>query len=126
MEGYQQGGGEDGGKVQGIRSINGRYKIDRGRVRIVCRKWRSQRTYCMTHGHELRWGNAGGWCRAEGDKGRKKKWDNCNSINNKIYFNKRNTFPLRLYRSLFQTIDDLACSRGKCTLLRLNIELYKI
>ena len=30
MEGYQQGGGggEMGGKVQGIRSINGRYKID--------------------------------------------------------------------------------------------------
>ena len=25
----------DGGKVQGIRSINGRYKIDRGRLRIV-------------------------------------------------------------------------------------------
>ena len=24
-----------GGKVQGIRSINGRYKIDRGRLRIV-------------------------------------------------------------------------------------------
>ena len=38
MEGYQQGGGEAGrmrGKVQGIRSINGRYKIDKGRVRIV-------------------------------------------------------------------------------------------
>ena len=37
MEGYQQGGG--GGrmreKVQGIRSINARYKIDRGRLRIV-------------------------------------------------------------------------------------------
>ena len=29
------GRGENGGKVQGIRSINGRYKIDRGRVRIV-------------------------------------------------------------------------------------------
>ena len=31
------GGGEGrtGEKVQGIRSINGRYKIDRGRVRIV-------------------------------------------------------------------------------------------
>ena len=27
--------GDNGGKVQGIRSINGRYKIDRGRVRIV-------------------------------------------------------------------------------------------
>ena len=34
MEGYQWGGGE-GEKVQGIRSINGRYKIDRGRVRII-------------------------------------------------------------------------------------------
>ena len=37
MEGYQQGWGGDrmGEKVQGIRSINGRYKIDRGRLRIV-------------------------------------------------------------------------------------------
>ena len=28
-------GGRKGEKVQGIRSINGRYKIDRGRLRIV-------------------------------------------------------------------------------------------
>ena len=37
MEGYQRGGGGErmGGKVQGIRSINGRYKIDRGRLRVV-------------------------------------------------------------------------------------------
>ena len=37
MEGYhqEQVGGEKREKVQGIRSINGRYKIDRGRVRIV-------------------------------------------------------------------------------------------
>ena len=39
MESYQLGGGGEGGgmreKVQGIRSISGRYKIDRGRVRIV-------------------------------------------------------------------------------------------
>ena len=37
MEGYQQGGkrGEWGEKIQGIRNINGRYKIDRGRLRIV-------------------------------------------------------------------------------------------
>ena len=37
MEGYQWGGrGERlGGKVQEIRSINGSYKIDRGRLRIV-------------------------------------------------------------------------------------------
>ena len=37
MEGYQWGGGTGrvGEKVQGIRSINGRYKKDRGRLRIV-------------------------------------------------------------------------------------------
>ena len=37
MEGYQQGSGRgrEGGKVQRISSINGRYKIDRVRVRIV-------------------------------------------------------------------------------------------
>ena len=39
MEGYQWGGRgrveEWGGKVQGIRSIIGRYKTDRGRLRIV-------------------------------------------------------------------------------------------
>ena len=37
LEGYLWGGGgrRTGEKVQGIRSINGRYKIDRGRLRIV-------------------------------------------------------------------------------------------
>ena len=31
----REGGGRVGEKVQGIRSINGRYKIDRGRLGIV-------------------------------------------------------------------------------------------
>ena len=35
MEGYQRGVGRMGEKVQGITSINGRYKIDKGRLRIV-------------------------------------------------------------------------------------------
>ena len=37
MEGYQRWGGGRGlgEKVQGIRSIIGRYKIERGRLRIV-------------------------------------------------------------------------------------------
>ena len=37
MEGYQWGerGERMGEKVQGIRSINGRYKIDWGRLRIM-------------------------------------------------------------------------------------------
>ena len=41
---------------------------------------------CMTNGHELRWGNVGGrGCAGRrGVKGR--KWDNYNSIINKIYF----------------------------------------
>ena len=44
--GYQQRGGREGmgGKVQGISSINGRYKIDKGMLRIVW-ELRSQRTY---------------------------------------------------------------------------------
>ena len=36
MEGFQRGGGRKKGvKVQGIRSINGRHKIDRRKLRIV-------------------------------------------------------------------------------------------
>ena len=37
MEGYQQGegGGRMRKKIQGIRSIIGRYKIDRERLRII-------------------------------------------------------------------------------------------
>ena len=37
MEGYQLGEGREriGEKVQGLRSIIGRYKTDRGRLRIV-------------------------------------------------------------------------------------------
>ena len=44
----------------------------------------------MTHGYELRWGNAGGGgvCRVEGNKRGGGEWDNCNSIINKIYFKK--------------------------------------
>ena len=40
LEGYQLGGGEGEGKVQRINSINNRWKIDRGRVRIV---WEMQK-----------------------------------------------------------------------------------
>ena len=44
----------------------------------------------MTHGHELKLGNDGerGGTGHIGMK-RGKKWDNCNSIINKIYFLKR-------------------------------------
>ena len=49
-----------GGKVQRIRSVNGRYKIDRGEVKNSMRNGEAKELICMTHGHELRWGNAGG------------------------------------------------------------------
>ena len=39
----------------------------------------------------------GGGCRAEGNKG-EKKWDNCNSIINKIYFLKANNLVKKYFR----------------------------
>ena len=40
---------------------------------------------CMTHGHELWWGNVvGGWHTGRREINGSKKWDNCNSIINKI------------------------------------------
>ena len=55
MEGYQWGGGQGkmGEKVQGIRSVHGRHKIDRG-------NGEAKELICTTHGHELRWANPGG------------------------------------------------------------------
>ena len=50
MKGYQWGSGRgrEREKVERIRSINGRWKIDRGRVRIEAKE-----LTCMTNGHEL-------------------------------------------------------------------------
>ena len=47
MEGYQWGGGGGrmGKKVQGIRSINGRYKIDRRKLKIVWEVEKSKKLY---------------------------------------------------------------------------------
>ena len=55
MEDYPWGGrgGEWGKRVQGIRSIIGRYKIDRGRLRIVMESQKPKNLICITHGHEL-------------------------------------------------------------------------
>ena len=90
MDGYQQGGGgvRMGEKVQGIRSINGRYKI--GKVKTSIGNGKAKELTCMTLGHELSGVGmlVGGGCRVEASKGEKR--DNCNSIINKIYFLKRN------------------------------------
>ena len=44
-----------GEKVQGIRSINGRYKID-GEVKNSTGNGEAKELTCTTHGHALRWG----------------------------------------------------------------------
>ena len=52
-------------KVQGIRIIIGRHKIDRGRLRILSiGNGEAKELICTTHGHELGWGDVGVW-RAE-------------------------------------------------------------
>ena len=51
--------GRRGEKVQGIRSINGRYKRQ-GEVKNSMGKGEAKELMCMTHGHELKRGNDGG------------------------------------------------------------------
>ena len=55
MVGYQrgEGRGQMGEKVQGIRSIIDRYKID-GEVRNSIGNGEAKELMCTTHGHELR------------------------------------------------------------------------
>ena len=55
MESYQQGSGrgKEGGKVQQISSINGRYKIDRGKGKNSIGNVEAKELISMTHGHEL-------------------------------------------------------------------------
>ena len=62
MEGYQQGSGRgrEGGKVQRISSINGKWKIDGGKVKDSIGNVEAKELICMTPGHELWLGNDGG------------------------------------------------------------------
>ena len=66
---------------------------------------------CTTHGHELRWGNAGGRGAQGGGgiKGRK-KWGNCNSIIIKYIFLKtRSTVFYQLKFTLQLCCPDVQC-----------------
>ena len=60
MEGYQWGGGgaRMGKKIQGIRSIIGRYKRD-GEVKNSMGNGEAKELICMTYGHELKGANVG-------------------------------------------------------------------
>ena len=65
-EDYQWGDerGRRGEKAQGIKSIIGRHKIDRERLRIVLEIDKPKNLICTTHGHELSRGRGGGQRRA--------------------------------------------------------------
>ena len=73
MEGYQCGrrrGSEK--KVQRISTINGRQKYRQGEVKNSIGNVEAKDLICMTHGHDVRWGNDGGGCAGcRGIKGRK-------------------------------------------------------
>ena len=76
VKGYQWGGGEKkiGEKIQGIRSIIGRYKIDRGELKSNVGNGEAKELICTTHGHELSRGKCymeEGY-RAKEEKGEKK------------------------------------------------------
>ena len=57
----------------------------KGKVKTSIGNVEAEVLICMTHGHELHGGNEGGreWAGWRGIK--EGKWDNCNSIINKIY-----------------------------------------
>ena len=67
-------GGRMGEKVQGIRNINGRNKIERGRLRIVYETEKPKNLYVRPMDMNYGGGNAGGRAIVQwrGIKGRKK------------------------------------------------------
>ena len=80
--------GENGGKSTGIKKHKWQVQNRQRKAKNSMGNGEAKELICMTHGHELRWGNAGGrgGYRAEGNKGERKKWDNCNSLINKIFY----------------------------------------
>ena len=77
-----------GKKVQGIRSINSRYKIDKGMLGIVWAMEKLKNLYDMYN--PWTWTKGGGYAggrwgaKQKGIKGRN-IWDNCNGIIKKRY-----------------------------------------
>ena len=74
-EGHQSGsGGENGGKGTGNKKHNWQVQNRQGEVKNSMGNGEAKELICMTHGHELRWGNTGGSVGAgkRGIKGSKK------------------------------------------------------
>ena len=69
MEGYHkgEGWGRTGEKVQGIRNIKWQVENRKGEVQNSMGNEEAKELICMTHGHKLRGGSAGG----NGDTGQR-------------------------------------------------------
>ena len=87
MEGYQWGSGRGENEGKGTENKQSKQQVE-GRqeeIKNSIGNVEAKELLCTTHGHEVRWGNDGGKVGA-GQRGIKGgKWDNCNSIVNKIY-----------------------------------------
>ena len=92
MVSYQWGGGggKMGKKVQGIRNTNGRYKIDRERLRIVQEMKKPKNLYVQPMGMNQAGEGECWYEEGAGQRERKgrKKWENCNSMISTIYLKK--------------------------------------
>ena len=77
---------ENGEKGTGNRKHKWQVQNRQGEVNNNMGNGEAKELICTAHGHELRWGNAGGrgGARQRGIKGRKKS-NNYNNIINKIY-----------------------------------------
>ena len=87
--GLSAGRGENGGKDTGNKKHKQQIQNRQGEVKNSIGNVEAKELTCMTHGHELKWGNDGGRG-GTGQRGikRRKKWDNYNGIINKIYSKK--------------------------------------
>ena len=95
MDGHRwEGRGERmGEKGTGKNKHNWQAQNIQGDVKKSIGNGEAKELLCTTHGHELRGGTLEGEvCRVEGDKGDKKKWDNGNSIINKIQLKNKTKF----------------------------------
>ena len=80
------GTGENGEKVTGNKKHRWQVQNRQGEVKNSIGNGEVKELTCMIHRHELRGGREG--YMAEGDKG-EKKWDNYNSVINKIYLKRK-------------------------------------
>ena len=85
MEGYL-GRRENGVKGTGNKKHSWQVQNREGEVKNSIGNGETKELICITHGHDLR---VGRMLEGRGRKGRK-KWDNCNSIINKIHLKKDN------------------------------------